>query len=85
MEILLLILGVFILLVLCVNIKVSREIYLSRESTKNERLRSYFFVWLLPVLGVLLVPKTILPKLHSKNEGSGIFGGGGDSSGGDCG
>ena len=89
MEILVAIAAIFMFLVLYVNIKVTRDIAHSVGSTKNERALSYLVVWLIPLLGVLFVPKKILPSLHVKPDGTSFFSDGGGSdggcSGGDCG
>jgi hypothetical protein len=83
MDILYAIAGVFLLLVLHVNIKVTRIISRSQPSSIKQRIFSYTVVWLIPILGTLLVPKTIMPELHKGKIGSGISGDG--CGGGDCG
>ncbi|MBB3170024.1 hypothetical protein [Simiduia aestuariiviva] len=83
MEILLAISGIFLLLVIYVNIKVTIDISRSSASSK-ERALSYLAVWLIPLLGVLLVPKRILPRFwssdsgqdYTKESGGGMPGGG---------
>jgi len=89
MEILVVIVLIFLILVLYVNIKVTRNIARSDAPTNSERVLSYLLVWFIPVLGVLFVPKKVLPELHGRPNGDGFIGGGGGSdggcSGGDCG
>ncbi|MBB3170200.1 hypothetical protein [Simiduia aestuariiviva] len=83
MEILLAISGIFLLLVIYVNIKVTIDISRSSASSK-ERALLYLAVWLIPLLGVLLVPKRILPRFwssesgqdYTKESGGGMPGGG---------
>ncbi|WP_415887782.1 hypothetical protein ACMXYO_06930 [Neptuniibacter sp. QD37_6] len=86
MEELVAIAAIFVILVLFVNIKVTRVIARSVGSTKNERVLSYLVVWFIPLVGVLLVPKKILPSLHTKADSTCSSGGSdGGCSGGDCG
>ncbi|MBB3167177.1 hypothetical protein [Simiduia aestuariiviva] len=83
MEILLAISGIFLLLVIYVNIKVTIDISRSSASSK-ERALLYLAVWFIPLLGVLLVPKRILPRFwssesgqdYTKESGGGMPGGG---------
>jgi hypothetical protein len=83
MEILLATSGIFLLLVIYVNIKFTIDISHSSASSK-ERALSYLAVWLIPLLGVLLVPKRILPRFwssergqdYTKESGGGMPGGG---------
>lgn len=69
MEILLAISGIFLFLVIYVNIKVTIDISRSSISSSRERSLSYLVVWLIPLLGVLLVPKRILPRFWSSESG----------------
>ncbi len=89
MEVLILIAVIFLFLVVYVNIKVTRDIARSARSTSNERALSYFVVWLIPLLGVLFVPKKVLPGFRRRSDSGSFLGGDGSSdggcSGGDCG
>jgi len=88
MEELYAIIGLFIVTVLYVNVRVSNAIA-KASVAPSKRIYSYALVWLIPILGVLLGPKTVLPKLHTGIKGTGSFTGGdsdgGGCSGGDCG
>jgi sorbitol-specific phosphotransferase system component IIC len=89
MEILVVIAVIFFFLVVYVNIKVTRDIARSAESTSNERVLSYFVVWLIPLLGVFFISRKVLPGFHRRSDGGSLLGGDGGSdggcSGGDCG
>ncbi len=84
MEILLAILGLVLFLVIYVNIKVSIDISCSTVASSKERALSFLLVWLVPLLGVLLVPRRVLPRFwssesgqsYSKESGGGMPGGG---------
>ena len=89
MEVLIVIVVIFLFLVVYVNIKITRDIARSSGSTSNERALSYFLVWLIPLLGVIFVPKKVLTGFRRRSDGGSFLGGDGSSdggcSGGDCG
>ncbi len=89
MEVLIVIAVILLILVVYVNIKVTRDIARSAGSTSNERALSYFLVWLIPLLGVLFIPRKVFPGFHRRSDGGSFLGGDGSSdggcSGGDCG
>jgi len=69
MEIVLIISGFVFFLVAYVNVKVTKDIARSTSATIKERMFSYLVVWLVPLLGVFLVPKRILPRFYESKDG----------------
>lgn len=86
MEILTVAALIFVSLIFYVNIRVSLAIQRLKLLSNQEKVFFFLVVWLIPFLGVLLLPKKVLPDLHKSTDRTGFLSGENSSgSGGDCG